>query len=378
MRIITLILCTIVLVATGLPLLNSQEWWIRIFDFPRLQIAVLALLTLVLAYFYVDIIPTYKIPLMLLLAACLVYQLQLIVDYTPLCKTSAKLSNSPSDENNFSLLVSNVLMDNDDKKSFHTLVKKYKPDILLINEPDQVWADSISKLDSDYPYSIKYPLDNTYGMILLSKFRLSESAVNFLVKDDIPSIFTKISLPSGVIIDFYGVHPEPPTPGTDTYERDTELLIIGKKIRDSDNPTIVAGDLNDVGWSVTSRLFRKYSGLVDPREGRGFYNTYNVFVPLFRYPLDHIFYSKDFGLVSLNKTESIGSDHFPLLIGLNYEPDGDNTEELEKTDPDEEKEVEEKIEDGMKESETKLRHTVACYRSHFEILVPINYLQTHN
>ncbi len=65
-------------------------------------------------------------------------------------------------------------------------------------------------------------------------------------------------------------------PGNDTYERDTELLIIGKKIKDTKNPTKVAGDLN-VGWFVTSKLLRKYSELVDPREGRGLYNTYNVF-----------------------------------------------------------------------------------------------------
>jgi endonuclease/exonuclease/phosphatase (EEP) superfamily protein YafD len=171
-------------------------------------------------------------------------------------------------------------------------------------------------------------------MMLLSKLPLSESSVNFLVKDDVPSIFTRITLPSGSIIDFYGVHPEPPKPGTDTYERDTELLIIGRKIKETNNPTIVAGDLNDVGWSETSKLFREYSGLVDPREGRGLYNTYNVFVPLFRYPLDHIFYSRDFGLITLKRLESIGSDHFPLLIGLNYEPDYDNTGDAENTNRD--------------------------------------------
>jgi hypothetical protein len=33
-------------------------------------------------------------------------------------------------ENSFTLLVSNVHMDNDDKESFHALVKKYNPDIL--------------------------------------------------------------------------------------------------------------------------------------------------------------------------------------------------------------------------------------------------------
>ncbi len=344
-------LCTFALVATGLPLINSAEWWIRIFDFPRIQIAVLTLLALILAYFYVDFKWKYKLPLLLILAVAIVYQVQFVVAYTPLYKTQAKDSNKPIAENSLTLLVSNVRMDNDDKESFHARVKTYNPDILLINEPDQAWAASISRLDRDFPYSIKYPLDNTYGMMLLSKYPLTESAVNFLVKDDIPSIFTRITLPSGsIIIDFYGVHPEPPMPGTDTYERDTELLIIGKKIREANNPTIVAGDLNDVGWSVTSKLFRKYSDLVDPREGRGLYNTYSVFVPLLRYPLDHIFYSREFGMFALEKLEDIGSDHFPILIGLNYEPDGDNAEGLEKTNAAEEEEVEEKIEDGKKES----------------------------
>jgi endonuclease/exonuclease/phosphatase (EEP) superfamily protein YafD len=167
------------------------------------------------------------------------------------------------------------------------------------------------------------------------------------VKEDIPSIFTKIKLPSGEEFDFIGVHPEPPKPGTDTYERDTELLIIGKEIKEDPRPVMVAGDLNDVGWSGTSKLFRKYSNLVDPREGRGFYNTYSVFVPLMQYPLDHIFYSDDFGLTSLSKLESIGSDHYPIFITLTFEPnngsgDGDGDE----TDAKENAEVEEKIEKG--------------------------------
>ena len=343
MRIFTLILCSFVLLATTLPLINTTIWWIRIFDFPKLQIAALILVAIILAYFYVDFKWNYKLLLLIMLACALAYQIQFFLPYTDLWRTQAKYSNQPTDENSFSLLVVNVLMDNKDKERFNTLVRKYNPDILLVNEPDQTWAASISKVDGDFPYSIRHPLDNTYGMMLLSKLPLTESSVNFLVKDSIPSIFTKITLPSGSIIDFYGVHPEPPQPGNDTYERDTELLIISKTIRGTKNPTIVAGDLNDVGWSVTSKLFRKYSGLVDPREGRGLYNTYNAFLPLLRYPLDHIFYSKEFGLITLKKLEAIGSDHFPMLIKLHYEPDGDTTEGLEKTNDAEEKRIEEKI-----------------------------------
>lgn len=345
MRIFTYILCAVVLIVTGLPMINKAEWWIRIFGFPRLQIAVLIIAAIILAYFYVGFKWKYKLPLMILLSAALVYQVQFIVVYTPLYETQAKKSNEPTAESSFTLLVSNVRMDNNEKELFHALVKKQNPDILLINEPNHEWAASIAKLDVDFEYSIKCPLDNSYGMILLSKLPLSESAVNFLVQDSIPSIFTRITLLSGSIIDFYGVHPEPPKPGTDAYERNTELLIIGKKIREANNPTIVAGDLNDVGWSDTSILFRQYSGLVDPREGRGLYNTFSVSVPFFRYPLDHIFYSREFGLISLKKLDDIGSDHFPLFIGLNYEPDSDNADGLEKTNASEEAEAEEIIED---------------------------------
>jgi len=53
-------------------------------------------------------------------------------------------------------------------------------------------------------------------MMLLTKFSLSKSVVNFLIEDDIPSIYTEIPLPSGGKFDFYGVHPEPPKPGSDT------------------------------------------------------------------------------------------------------------------------------------------------------------------
>lgn len=348
MKIFTLILCAVVLITTGLPLIDSAQWWIRIFDFPRIQIAVFTLLALVLAFVYVDFKWKYKLPLLITLLMSLIYQIQFVVVYTSLYKTQAKDSNKEKGENTLSLLVVNVRMENEDKESFHKLVQNTNPDILLINEPDQVWAMSIAKLDQDFPYAMKYPLENTYGMILLSKFQLTESKVNFLVKDDIPSIFTKITLPSGVKIDFYGVHPEPPKPGTDTYERDTELLLIGKKIKDSKYPTIVAGDLNDVGWSATSKLFRKYSELVDPREGRGLFNTYSVFIPLMRYPLDHIFYSKEFGLISLQKLGKIGSDHYPIMISINYEPDEDNTDGLEKANSKEKQEVEEKIEEGKK------------------------------
>jgi hypothetical protein len=84
---------------------------------------------------------------------------------------------------------------------------------------------------------------------------------------------------------------------------------------------VVAGDLNDVAWSRSSELFLRLSGLLDPRVGRGLYNSYNAKNPLFRYPLDHVFHSSHFRLVSLERLPYVGSDHFPMLVELSYEPE---------------------------------------------------------
>ena len=163
---------------------------------------------------------------------------------------------------------------------------------------------------------------------------------------DIPSSIPAFKLPSGAEFDFYGVHPSPQDQVSDHYEAGYRIAVDWEENKQKIQPVIVAGDLNDVGWSQTSKLFREYSQLPDPREGRGFYNTYSVFFPLFRYPLDHVFYTNDFGLVSFEKLEEIGSDHFPMWIELTFEPDASDPEEVENTDAEENAEVEEKIEKG--------------------------------
>jgi hypothetical protein len=55
--------------------------------------------------------------------------------------------------------------------------------------------------------------------------------------------------------------------------------------------------------------------------GRGFYSSYNARNPLVRWPLDHLFHSNHFRLVELQRCKDIGSDHFPVLVELSYEPE---------------------------------------------------------
>jgi hypothetical protein len=47
---------------------------------------------------------------------------------------------------------------------------KYNPAIFLTMESDENWEKALSVLDDDYKHSVKVALNNTYGMLLYSKF----------------------------------------------------------------------------------------------------------------------------------------------------------------------------------------------------------------
>ncbi|PZX55928.1 Endonuclease/Exonuclease/phosphatase family protein [Algoriphagus ratkowskyi] len=99
-------------------------------------------------------------------------------------------------------------------------------------------------------------------------------------------------------------------------QKETALLQIGKKLKDRQLPTIVAGDINDVVWSYMDELTNTKNILFDVRVGRGFYNSYNAENIFMRWPLDHVYVTKEFNLTKLERLSKIGSDHFPIYVKL--------------------------------------------------------------
>jgi endonuclease/exonuclease/phosphatase (EEP) superfamily protein YafD len=312
------------IIATVLPLVREQAWWIRIFDFPRLQLAALAGIAAVLYGMLNRSSHPFDLVLLILLVVIVIYQGYRIFPYTPLASEQVKAGKpDPDRAGHLSLLISNVLMDNRKISRYLETINRYDPDIVIADETDDWWVEQLKPLLSRYPYAVTYPLANTYGMSLYSKLPLLGHEIRFLVEEHVPSIHTRVELNTGALVMLHSLHPEPPHPtrSTDTKERDAELLIVARMAAASTLPVIVAGDLNDVAWSHTTVLFQKISGLLDPRVGRGMYNTYHAWYPLMRFPLDHIFHSADFELIRLERGPSFGSDHFPVFIELRFTPE---------------------------------------------------------
>lgn len=309
------------IVGTLLPLLTNDHWAVRFFDFPRAQIAVAGPL---IATTYVVFWDTGHLAQDVILAGlmgCVGYQLYKMRPYTPLAAPQVMTAQREAAEARFTLLVANVRVSNRDAEPLHRLVEQHDPDLILTLETDAWWADQLASLTDTHPHVVQHVQDNAYGMMLHARLPLIDPEVRFLIDDDVPSIHTEVELPSGVRFDLHQMHPRPPHPmhKPHTTERDAELLIVGREIGEHKRPTVVAGDLNDVSWSYTTSLFQQTSGLLDPRIGRGLYNTFHAEYPFFRYPLDHTFHSEHFKMVDLQRLPYIGSDHFPVLVTLQYE-----------------------------------------------------------
>lgn len=318
MKIIVIIFAALVVAWTILPLLRHQAWWIRVFEFPRIQLVVLALGGITATAVVFDSTSKEALLLYSVLFLCTIFHLRYIWPYTAMHQKQVKQAVSRDIEAEISILVGNVLMSNRRQGDFLKIIKQQNPDLVLAVETDLWWETELEALQAEYPYSVKHPLDNFYGMHLYSKLKLIDPKLLFLVQDGIPSIHTTVALRSGRLIQLHCLHPAPPSPTENetSIERDAELLTVAKTIDATTQSVIVAGDLNDVAWSATTRLFHKTSQLLDPRVGRGMFNTFHAKLPFFRWPLDHVFHSADFELIALERLPAFGSDHFPIFAAL--------------------------------------------------------------
>jgi endonuclease/exonuclease/phosphatase (EEP) superfamily protein YafD len=154
-------------------------------------------------------------------------------------------------------MTANVLTPNRNAKALIELVRTHAPDILVTLESDSWWQEQLDILEPEYPYTLKCPRDNLYGMHVYAKLPLIDSQIDYLVEPDKPSMHMLARLPSGKRIRLHFLHPAPPSPteNIESSERDAELIIVAKSVAKAKVPVIVAGDLNDVAWSETTRLF---------------------------------------------------------------------------------------------------------------------------
>ena len=313
---ITLILTAIIALATGIARLPLAHGFARYFDFPRVQLLVLAL-PAALGLVTTDLPAPWRWGAGIVLALAVADQLAHVLRFTPLWRRQSLAAPAPGDPDaRISVMTCNVKMSNRDYGRLARLAARVKPDILILMEVDAGWLAGLTDLRGTFDHHIDHPLGNSYGMALWSRLPLSSVTVRDLLVPDVPSIRATVALRDRRRIALFALHPEPPVPFRPTEGRDAEIGLVGVETTETDLPAIVAGDLNDVAWSRTTQRFQRLSGLLDPRVGRGFYSSFDARFFFLRWPLDHLFHDARFRVVDLQRLEHVGSDHFPMYFAL--------------------------------------------------------------
>jgi endonuclease/exonuclease/phosphatase (EEP) superfamily protein YafD len=310
------ILTGLLLLATVVPHIPLAHGIVRIGDFPRQQIAVAAIV-LVAASLVLETSLTRHV-VQLVLAAIALVQIANVLPFTPLWRRQSADYDPVRDRDGkpFRLIACNVKQANDRYAALVDIVAKHDPDLVVLMEVDHAWLDALDGLLSDFPHVVREPRDNSYGMVLASRFPLSKVAVADLLTEGVPSIRATVSLSDDLLFRLYAIHPEPPVPHRGSEGRDGETGLVALKVREEELPVLVTGDLNDVAWSGTTRRFRRVSRLLDPRIGRKVFSTFDARYPVIRWPLDHLFHSPEFRLKAMQRLPACGSDHFPVLFDM--------------------------------------------------------------
>ena len=318
-------LVAFLLLITALPVIKTGHWVARVCDFPRLQILVACVIPAALLIVAISLSGGSSLryaPIGVLIAIA-IWQFSHIVRYTRYwpCEVPKQGTGEP-----LTAMIVNLDFENAQKEAVREVLSSMPVDVLLLIEIDQAWERGLESVIAEYPHRKGVVRDEGVGIVLLSKHPMLKAEVRHLVSKKRACVHATLDI-GGQQIDMTALHPTPPGLKSDNGDRfdsrirDAELVKIAKEIKDADpKHRAVLGDLNDVAWSHTTRLFRRLSGLRDPRIGRRLLSTYHAERPMFRYPLDHIFVSDEIAVSRLERLRIPGSDHFSVLATIHVPP----------------------------------------------------------
>ena len=309
-----LILLAATLAAASLVPLIPTEWWaVRLLDFPRLPLAAALAAVGIGLLFFLRGAPRSTAPVLAIVVWALVVDVWVLWPYLP--THGLRVDACPAGRR-LSVLVANVQLGNRNAKPLVEAVERTEPDLFLAMETDAWWNEALKPVLASMPHALQRITGSYYGIHFFSRLILVNGEIRHLGGQDTPAVVTGVTLRSGEVVDFVGVHPKPPQAWQSARGRDAQLYAAAGVLRDRVEPGVLAGDLNATPWEIAVERMARLSGLIDPRRGYGYVATWNANAWWMRWPLDHVFHEGGFATMSVERLDAFGSDHFPYLVRL--------------------------------------------------------------
>ncbi len=217
----------------------------------------------------------------------------------------------------FKLLHSNVYMRNNDKATLLQLIEHEAPDIIVAQEVDNKWVDQLSSIESVYPFNVKIPRSDNFGMALYSKFPISKKLELTLNEFGVPTISVTLKV-NDRDIEIVSMHPVPPMNRKYFNSRNNQIEFIANYCQNIKTPLVLVGDFNVSLWSQYYVRLEKMSKLRNTRQGFGILPSWPSNILPLRIPIDHCMVSSQFDVVDTRLGSDVNSDHLPLIVTLEF------------------------------------------------------------
>lgn len=231
-------------------------------------------------------------------------------------------ANKPSRDNKikshlFKLAFANVERCNTAHDDFIALVKRHEPDVVVVQEVDFLWVNSLQALHQKYPFSEVLPRGGGCGIAFYSRFSFKRLPIALPEGDLRPGLMVILDI-EGTPVSLLTIHTRAPLRRGHFERRNKALIAATNLIKNLSAPRVFVGDLNATPWSPWYQRLVKETKLIDARKGFGLLPSWPtaMLFPWLMIPIDHCLVSEDIRIIKARTGERIGSDHLPLIIEM--------------------------------------------------------------
>lgn len=213
------------------------------------------------------------------------------------------------------LVALNLNFRNKDYPAMRAYLESVSPDIIVVAEITSAWRDELRYLDAGYPYQIGKWRSDPWGLRVFSRLPFVEAELLDLGVPESVHARVVVALDDG-LLEIFGVHLQSPTNPQRAANRNLQLTALAERVRSSDLPTAIVGDLNVTPFSPYFDRFIQTAGVVDARRSAGFHFTWPAHPLPIWIPIDHAFADQYVKIRKVQRGSDAGSDHYPLEVSI--------------------------------------------------------------
>jgi len=213
----------------------------------------------------------------------------------------------------------NLLSTNESYNEVIEYIETVDADLVFLHEASRPWEVALEAAGLNYEI-IRARSDNLiFGTVVLARDEVE--AVSHGFAEAQPRAVELHYQPDGwpVMVEVLSTHTLAPTTEERASLRDAQLAFAAEWAAERDGPYFVVGDLNATPWSWPFRNLVTKGELRNSQIGFGLQPTFSATsLGFLRVPIDHLLHSDALVIRERKLGPSLGSDHFPLLVDLEY------------------------------------------------------------